>query len=186
MQKMSIEYSNKNNLNRFRQTGFTLIEIIIGIVIGSISLGLISTLIFPLIARSVEPMIQIRAAEYAQSMMEDVLAKRYDELSPLGGQPVCAPCSSSLGTDPGDGGNRAGFNDVDDYNTFCMGNNLLQDVYGELLDENNEYGTDFRFNICVVYQGEIGASDSAKRITVTVTPPSVATAVVISAYRGNY
>ena len=168
-----------------QQRGFTLVEIIVGIVVGSIALSLLATLIFPLLIRSVEPIIQIRTAEYAQSIMEDVMAKRYDELTPLGGQPVCSPCSTTLGPEAGEA-DRGDYNDVDDFNQFCTGTHLLQNVFGDVLDASDEYGSNYTFTVCVSYAGVIGGVDTAKRIDIVVTPPGVATPVAISAYRGNY
>ena len=65
-------------LRRNAQSGFTLVEIIVGIVITGISLSVVTTLIYPLFVRSVDPMLQIRAAEYGQAIMQDILSKPYD------------------------------------------------------------------------------------------------------------
>ena len=70
--------------------GFTLIEIIIGLVLSTLAISLVATAIFPLMTRSVEPLFQIRAAEIAQSILDDVMSRRYDEATPLGGTPICS------------------------------------------------------------------------------------------------
>lgn len=179
--------------------GFTLIEIIVGMVISTIAISLVATLILPLFARSVEPVFQIRAAELAQSILDDVLSRRYDEATPLGGFPACSastvpPCSSvaALDADAGES-NRGNFDDVDDYNVFCASDNVIQDVSGVDLTDADGFAN-FMFRVCVAYDGnyngvvnESEANEiSAKLITVTVKPPVQATEIQISAYRGNY
>lgn len=171
--------------------GFTLVEIIVGLVISSIAVSLVATLIFPLYARSVEPIFQIRAAELAQSILDDALSRRYDEATPTGGSPPCdaASCTAAgaLGLD-GAEVNRGDFNDVDDFNIFCGPDNDAQDVNGEVIAELANYTV----SVCVAYDGNYNgvvneAGDTnAKLITVTVMPPVQASVVEISAYRGNY
>lgn len=180
--------------------GFTLVEIIVGLVISSIAVSLVATLIFPLYARSVEPVFQIRAAELAQSILDDALSRRYDQATPIGGSPPCdaASCTAAgaLGLD-GAEINRGDFNDVDDFNLFC-GTDIAaedmiaaQDVNGDAIAELANYTV----SVCVAYDGnyngivnEAGEANetNAKLITVTVTPPVQASVVEISAYRGNY
>ncbi len=54
---------------RSKGRGFTLIELIVGIVVLSISFSLLTTLILPLSEKSAEQLHQVRAAELGQSMM---------------------------------------------------------------------------------------------------------------------
>jgi MSHA pilin protein MshD len=173
--------------------GFTLVEIIVGLVISSIAVSLVATLIFPLYARSVEPVFQIRAAELAQSILDDALSRRYDQATPAGGSPPCdaASCTAAgaLGRE-GLEADRGDFNDVDDFNIFCGPDFDPQDVNGEVIAELDNY----KVSVCVAYDGnyngvlnEAAADEiNAKLITVTVTPPVQASVVEISAYRGNY
>lgn len=176
--------------------GFTLIEIIIGLVLSTLAISLVATAIFPLLTRSVEPIFQIRAAEIAQSMLDDVMSRRYDETTPLGGAPVCsiatAPCTaiSSLGIDVGES-HRGTFDDVDDFHRFCNADNDIEDVFGSNLSASG-FTRGYSFRICVGYDGNYNgvinqaAELNAKLITVTVTPPRQASPVVISVYRANY
>ena len=46
--------------------GFTLIEMVIGIVVFSIALTLFTSLIVPQVIRSVDPIFQVRASELGQ------------------------------------------------------------------------------------------------------------------------
>ena len=72
---------HKNNLHC---QGFTLIEIIMTILI----LGMVSLILIPYfgaITSSPSPVIRQRAISLAQSMMDEILAKRWDENTPVGG-----------------------------------------------------------------------------------------------------
>jgi len=176
--------------------GFTLIEIIVGLVISTLAISLVATLIFPLLTRSVEPVFQIRAAEIAQSVLDDVMSRRYDEATPLGGSPVCSAATVSrtvinaLGVDTGES-HRGTFDDVDDFHRFCNADNDIQDVFGDNLSLDG-FTRGYTFRVCVGYDGNYNgvinqsAELNAKLITVTVSPPMQASRVIISAYRANY
>ncbi|MGB2272436.1 MAG: type IV pilus modification PilV family protein [Pseudomonadales bacterium] len=176
--------------------GFTLVEIIIGLVLSTLAISLVATAIFPLLTRSVEPIFQIRAAEIAHSILDDALSRRYDEASPLGGTPVCSPltlpctAAASLGIDAGET-HRGTFDDVDDFNRFCSSDNDIEDVFGNNLSLEG-FARGYTFRVCVGYDGNYNGVTNqagelnAKLITVTVTPPMQASPVIISAYRGNY
>ena len=180
----------------FVNQGFTLIEIIVGLVISTLAISLVAIIILPLLTRSVEPIFQIRAAEIAQSVLDDVMSRRYDETTPLGGSPICSaatnPCTpvASLGIDIGES-HRGTFDDVDDFHHFCNADNDIEDVFGSNLTANG-FTRGYTFRICVGYDGNYNgvinqaAELNAKLITVTVTPPSQASPVDISVYRGNY
>ena len=181
--------------NRLSQ-GFTLIEIIVGLVISTLAISLVATLIFPLLTRSVEPIFQIRAAEISQSVLDDVMSRRYDETTPLGGSPICSAATISctainaLGVDAGES-HRGTFDDVDDFHRFCNADNDIEDVFGDNLSLNG-FTRGYTFRVCVGYDGNYNgvinqsADLNAKLITVTVTPPMQASPVTISVYRANY
>lgn len=174
-----------------RNQGFTLLEIIVGMVVSAISLTMLYSLVYPQIVRGVEPMLQARAAELGQAIMEEILAKPYDERSPTGGVPPCSPCTAAadLGTDSGEDA-RAKFDDVDDFDSLCSAQQSVAQILGAAASgfEN------FRMQSCVFYDGNYdGIADSnenAKRINVAVYPPSLsgglAAPVRFSAYRGNF
>lgn len=109
------------------QNGFTLVELITGIVIIAIALTLMSTLIIPQAKLSVEPLQEMRAATLAQMLMNEIAGKAYDEQSNHNDDnwrcgetltdltvPACTD-ESSYGPDSGE--TRATYNDVDDYDT---------------------------------------------------------------------
>ncbi|GAA5218989.1 prepilin-type N-terminal cleavage/methylation domain-containing protein [Corallincola platygyrae] len=61
--------------------GFTLIEVIVGIVVLAIALTLMTTLLFPQAERSVDPFHQVRASELGHSLLNEILTKKFDECS---------------------------------------------------------------------------------------------------------
>ncbi|MCG2740789.1 MAG: prepilin-type N-terminal cleavage/methylation domain-containing protein [Syntrophaceae bacterium] len=120
-----------------KKQGFTLIEIVITIVI----LGAVAGILVPFfnaITHSPDPVIRERAISLGQAMMDEIIAKRWDENTPMGGGPICTGESPDLTTRPKlvdpacgisatpvaslgpDGAapaeTRVDFDDVDDYN----------------------------------------------------------------------
>ncbi|NNC54712.1 MAG: prepilin-type cleavage/methylation domain-containing protein [Pseudomonadales bacterium] len=173
---------------------------IIGFVIGAFAIALFTSLIVPQLTRSTEPLFQVRAAELAQSILEEAASRRYDENTAVGGSPPCnaagAPActaSGALGTDGAAETNRGNFDDIDDYDSFCDSDNNIQDVFGNDISASGEFAR-FSFRLCVNYDGnyngtldEAGADEfGAKLMTVTVNPPAPAIPLSISMYRGNY
>ena len=56
-----------------KASGFTLIELVIGIVVFSIALVLFTSLMVPQAIRSVDPIFQVRASELGQSLMNEII-----------------------------------------------------------------------------------------------------------------
>ena len=141
-----------NTTRRLTSYGFTLIEIVLTIVI----LGAVAGIMVPFfnaIVRSPDPAIRERAISLGQAMMDEIMAKRWDENTPFGGGPLvtgetvaangttCIPCDGNRlycficrnpGYVPGaatavgndDGETRIDFDDVDDYNGIDEDNNF--------------------------------------------------------------
>lgn len=174
--------------------GFTLIEMVVGIVLIGSVVALLQAVVFPQFTRSVNPLFTIRAAELAQSLAEEILAKPFDELTPLGGAPPCNPCSAiPLGTDGGESA-RADFDDVDDYAFYCGGGSGQFAVENALGVAPTDY-SGFRMQICVDYDGDYdGIADAdasnpnAKLVRVKVWAPTADGAEVLQFdfYRGNF
>lgn len=111
--------------------GFTLIEIVLTIVI----LGAVAGILVPFfsaIVHSPDPEMRERAISLGQAMMDEIMAKRWDENTPMGGGPLntaestrgttSATLVASLGVDAGE--NRTTLDDVDDYNGINEANNF--------------------------------------------------------------
>ncbi|MBZ2191453.1 prepilin-type N-terminal cleavage/methylation domain-containing protein [Pseudoalteromonas arctica] len=176
--------------------GFTLIELIIGIVMFAIALSIITALIAPQAKRSAEPIIALRASEFGQSLMNEIQSKSFDEHSDrsapfrrcgettLGAEPCTA--EGDLGVDNLGAGleTRTSYNDVDDY--IALSNQPITNSLGEVL---NQY-SDFNLVITVEYDSDfneltINDGTTFKRITIEVTSP-LGEVYGFSAYKGNY
>jgi MSHA pilin protein MshD len=177
------------------QAGFTLIEVIVSMVVMAIALTYLSTIFFTAPQKSVEPLLQVRAAEFGQALMAEILSKAYDEKTPLGGVPACndgiTECSSALRSDSGE--SRATFDDVDDYNDYCDTADpgpLVNSLGVELPAET--FGN-FRMSVCVFYDGNYdglddGAIANAKLIDTNIYLDIGGGRQVIGfqAYRSNF
>ncbi|MBU2870301.1 prepilin-type N-terminal cleavage/methylation domain-containing protein [Colwellia sp. E2M01] len=168
-----------------KQQGFTLIELIIGIVILTISLAIVSTLIAPADEKSADNVLQIKASELAQSLMNDITSRAFDDNSDMsGGRVRCdeagtAACTTTLGPETGED-NRNLFDDVDDFHNYSDKKNSTGDDIDGGYDQ-------FKISVKVIYAGEdLGlANRLAKRITVTVTTP-LGTEIEFTSHKANF
>lgn len=163
--------------------GVTLVELVITIVIMSIALLAVVSVYSKAIERSADPLIFAKATELAQTYLDEILTKRYDEATPVGGVPAAqvASLSATLGADAGET-TRADYDDVDDFNgqtystqAFITGGNFTQYV-------------NYQIAIAVSYAGTaVGATHNqhVKRIDITVSTP-LSAAMTFSAYKGNF
>ena len=176
--------------------GFTLIELIIGIVMFAIALSIITALIAPQAKKSAEPIIALRASEFGQSLMNEIQSKSFDEHSDrsapfrrcgettLGAEPCTA--EGDLGVDNLGAGleTRTSYNDVDDY--IALSNQPITNSLGEVLSQYS----DFNLVVTVEYDSDfneltINDGTTFKRITIEVTSP-LGEVYGFSAYKGNY
>ncbi len=172
-----------------KQAGFTLIELVVGIVVMAIALAFMANVFFSNPGRSVEPMMQIRAAEFGQALMDEILSKKYDETTPVGGVPACTICtaSASFGSESE---SRSTYDDVDDYHDSCGSPVALVNSIGNGVGGFNGYSME----VCVRYDGNYdGTADSntnAKLVTVNIYLPSGAglggAPITFNSYRGNF
>jgi MSHA pilin protein MshD len=168
------------------ESGFTLIEIIIGIVMLSISLAIVSSLIAPTEKQSADNLLQIKAAELGQSILNDISSRAFADNSDMtGGRFRCnevgqATCTEPLGRDGSEGDNRTDYNDVDDFHGY--------EIKDDIVDPLDSTYDNFNVVINVVYAGsELILADNklAKRITVAVTTP-LGTEIIFSTHKANF
>lgn len=185
-----------------RQSGLTLIEMVITIVILAISLIAITSIVSSGVGRSADTTLELRSAALAQSYLDEILGKRFDENSAPRGIPPCRTnCTLSASFGPDGGETRAQYDDVDDYNGMDEGEGQLTPLQDA--DGNTRTGYDnFRVRVSVRYMntavsGEeenlaVAANDldddeDAKLITVTVNFVSSGDdGVSYSAYKANF
>ncbi|WP_372627574.1 prepilin-type N-terminal cleavage/methylation domain-containing protein, partial [Arsukibacterium sp.] len=166
------------------QQGLSLIELIIGIVVLAIALSLVTAVLGPLYVKSTDPWHQVRATELGQSMLNDIMARSFDQQSPRSGSmlrcgetgaPACTLQNGdgSWPADPGEtaADNRLRFNDVDDFNNFTANGSLLTNILAEDLADvyrNYQLQVSVRYATAADVSGISLAPDQVKVITVTV------------------
>jgi len=169
--------------------GFTLIEIIIGIVVLAISLSIIGSLIAPTEQKSAEQILQVKAAELAQSLLNDINARAYDQNSDMAGGRIrcgepddgsndCTP-AADLGPESGEN-SRGSYNDVDDFHGY--------EAKLTANEQNLAQGySNFTISVDVSYDGAtLGVADNAaKRILVTITTP-LGTPFEFASHKANF
>ncbi|CAH0534469.1 hypothetical protein VST7929_02402 [Vibrio stylophorae] len=157
-----------------KQRGFTLIESIVAIVVLGFALMIMTGMLFPQWQQSAQPHYQARASALAETLLNEILARQYDQNSdPDGGIVRCdqspslefptpPTCSSTLGPDVGEA--RFALTDVDDYigcwadsARECNGSpwrGRLSDILGEsIADDYNQFVVD----VSVIYDSNFDA-----------------------------
>ncbi|MCH8501232.1 MAG: type II secretion system GspH family protein [Aliidiomarina sp.] len=187
---MTAKAQNQTNRCQQSQSGFTLIEIIVGIVTLGLSFIILTVIIFPQAQRSAEPVLQIRAAALGQALLDEIMSKGFDQQSSFtGGQLRCGEIDAPQCTAPEDLGpeseSREAFNDVDDYHEL----HLSESLAGALGEDLADRFPNFNYAINVCYSDSFGNCDTTitrfKRVEVTVTTPQ-GQDFKFTAIRGNY
>jgi MSHA pilin protein MshD len=162
------------------QKGVTLVELVISIIILSIAMVALMSAFSNSMLNSADPLWRNKTLKLAQLYLDEILAKNYDHNTPVGGVPyVAAPSCTGLGPETGE--TRETFNDVDDYHGLTESADSLTTIIDSSYDS-------YQVSVEVVCRGsDVNASANihAKKITVTITPPSQV-AIPFSVYKGNF
>lgn len=155
-----IKSFSSGRIKSYRQSGVTLVELILSIVIISIALTGVFTVMNLTVSRSADPVIQHQKVAIAESYLEEILLQSYTN-----------PTSGYSGTD------RSQFDDVDDYNGLSdMG---VKDHLGNSVVILAEYDVSVSVSATTLTD-----SISAKKVTVTVS--GLGSSLNIVGYRANY
>lgn len=169
--------------------GFTLIEIIVGIVVLAIALLVITASLGPLYKQSTDPWHRVRAAELGHSFLNEILARSFDENSDRAGgnyrcdasaepgsvactTPVLSAGSLVFPSDPLNcSGNscedRLSFDDVDDFDGFSSDGGAIANIIdNSLLASYRNYGVAVR----VGYDGDMDGSINNQSCTLAPDP----------------
>ena len=103
-----------------RSAGATLVEVIIAIVLTAIVLVSLASAVSLSTSKSADLLWQVKAVELGESYLEEILGKRFDENSPVGGIPACHSSATACGAVGPDGESRAAYDDVDDYDNIAI------------------------------------------------------------------
>lgn len=154
-----------------RQRGVTLIELIVFIVVVGIGLTVMVTAMNSSLVRSVDPVLDMRALECAQAMLDEINARKFDRYSPVGGVPAC-------------GSDLEGADD-------CAGiTGLTQGAFPDNVGDYAGYKADNLHCAIEVEVSEAGShlglpNEQARLITVTAATEGGGKAV-LSTYRTNF
>ncbi len=180
-----------------RHSGFTLIELIVGMVVLAIAILMISQIMGPMLVRSTEPWHQVRAAELGHSLMNEIMALSFDENSSRGtnllrcNETGASACIATLPACPAAGlsaateeASRDLYDDVDDFHCLNVDGASLVNVLNQSLAAHYK---NYQVSVLVSYAGtEVGlANTAAKKISLTVTTPG-GEAIVFAGYKGNW
>lgn len=168
------------------QTGFTLIETIVVIVLVGAMMAGMTALFMNNVGNSHRPYLRQKALSVANAFMDEIQRKRWNEASPLGGGCVNTGVSCpggqaavAIGTD---GAARDSFDDIDDYH------GLNQSPPQDSSATNMPDHSGFTVNVSVVQPAAswngVPAAD-VRLITVSVTSPGNET-ISLMAYRVNF
>lgn len=172
--------------------GFTLIELVVGMVVLSIALVMLSTMLFPQADRAAETLHRVRSAELAHSVLNEIWGKRYDQnTNANGGIPACGASANiplalpagvactSVANLGADGEARDNYNDVDDYN----GLDQTYTMFNSTVTYASQY-INYLLSVNVVYLNP-SANLNSKLITIAVTTPN-GEVITYNAIRSNY
>lgn len=196
-------------LTRHTQKGFTLVELVVGIVVLAIAMVGMNTMLISQSKDALEPVYRLRASQLGQSIMQDILARAYDQNSDhnggyyrcgeiwgdanlwfdgaawqTSGTPTPVACSATYGLDAGENASQhQNFNDVDD---FIVADFMSAVNYGDVLGTAlaTQY-SNYLVKIAVREESITLSGKIMKRIDVTIKTPSDEE-IVFSALKGNY
>lgn len=150
--------------------GFSLVETVIAIVIISVAITGILIVFYNNAVKGTKPVLEIKAIELGQALMDEILFKRFDEDTPVEGGSIPLGVVN-IGTE----GEtlRQQFDDVDDYNGYVdgTGGEPLKDSQGVALTGF----TGFSRSVTVTFErpgNGVLPVNNYKKITITITTPT--------------
>ena len=170
-------FTEASRPSRYRH-GFTLIELIVFILIVSVSVVGILLVMDTTVKSSADPVVRKQSLAMAEAILDEVLSREF--ANPVGGYAEAAPATCA---------NRALYDDVDDYRCFdgTTDNKKIHDYRHRR--HSDSHGT-----VCRCKDHLLDATAGAvlgaipvgqiKKITVTVTGGSET--IQLSGYRANY
>ena len=161
MNNRRCEFIRTVRINSHLQSGVTLVELIISMVIISIALTGVLMVMNQTVRHSADPVIQHQAVAIAESYLEEILVQAYE--NPTGGY---------SGTD------RSKFDDVDDYDG--LSDTGVKDHLG------NSVVILANYNVSVLVSSEMTLDGGVKAKKVTVSVTGVGISFNLVGYRAKY
>lgn len=167
--RVDLKFTDKKNIKNYKikthkSQGFSLIELVITIVIIGIALAALTNSLFSGVGRNADPLWQAKATHLAQAYLDEILAMRYQENSPIGGGAING-CAEE-GPEADEAGNRSLFDDVDDYDGLNESADFLDTA------ATSTYAG-YTVSIAVTCKDHLNANSSiSKLIAITITSPT--------------
>lgn len=198
-------------MNNKISQGFTLIELVIGIIVLAVAMMVMNTMLISQSKDALEPLYRLRASQLGQSILQDILSRSYDENSDHNGgyyrcdeswgesvtwydrststwitseTPECAD-ENYYGIDSVSSsevdGDHQDFNDVDDF---------IEDEFVSVVDYGDVLGDELssqynNYYVKIAVEDTTIADTAMKRIDVTIKTPSDEK-ILFSVLKGNY
>ncbi len=166
--------------------GFTLVEAIVSMLLISIAAIAMASAMGLAFSHSSDNLVHTKSVQLARSYLEEILARRFDENTPVGGLPPCSALAVSCSSLGNDAETRSSYDDVDDYHG--LDESPPQDAQGNVIAGFAGY----RVRISVSYANasqisawSLDASDDAKVVVVEVISPDLKSQE-FTAVKGNY
>jgi MSHA pilin protein MshD len=183
----------------YSAAGFTLVETVATIVILAIALVGVASMVGLGSSNSANTLVQTRAIALAESYLDEILGRRFDERSAASGLDPCFglvmgdpdKCTDEddFGPDGGGESDRDKYDDVDDYDGLKEGDGETTAIADAEGNTRAEYAN-YKVEVSVRYAGDDAVpgltETDAKLITVTITSRDQDTGWEFSAYRSNY
>ena len=178
----------KDSTQSAHQSGTSLIEVVIAIVVLSVGLTGLFAALNANIGQSADPAVRVQANAVAQSYLEEIMLKPFcdPDLSDdcpatctVADPPLCSYASCSAAE-----GSRAQFDDVCDYNGLA--DNAAHDQFGAPVPGLGAYNVGVTIQDDAVSFGGLGKNEVV-RIDVTVNHATFqGMNVMLSGYKTNY
>ncbi len=187
----------KNGLPQY-PLGFTLLELVVGMLVLAISMTVLVSALAPMHQQSGAIWQQIRSAELAQALLSEIQGRAFDDNTPADGSLLrcdeagANACVAAFPACPAQGltalteeAARADFDDVDDYHCFRASGDTFSDVLGQSMADSYR---GYQLSVQLSYAGtEYGLASNrlVKKISLTVTAPD-GTALLFNSLKGNW
>jgi MSHA pilin protein MshD len=173
---------------QLKPAGATLIELVAAVTIISIALVTLIALTSRSTQHSADPMIREQAVAVAQAYLEEITQKGFcdpdvatDCVAACSGSGACGNAACTVS----EGGNRALYDDVCDYNH--LPDNLVRDQNGnKILDNQYNISVKVVDDNTVDLNGLMGNLGQVVRVDVEVTHPAMENTVELTGFRTNY
>ena len=184
-------FINLDPSRRCRQSGVSLVEAVIFIVIVSVGVVGLLGVMNAVTKNSAEPMLRKQAVAIAESLLEEIMQQPFTDCDPEAYDAATGTCTvnetggpETIGGVPQDRySSTHPFNNVNDYNGFSMPSGIYSITDGSTAIAGL---TNFTASVAVVPAGaDVGvAANEALKITVTVTSPIET--ITLTGYRLKY